>query len=204
MVYAVAGRASNGYSRRVLRQDYPGSKPKRVHCRLGIGRNCGRANRLGGADGGKTLARRGCEGMRACLRTHAPEGAPPGFGRTLDATKIYLHFRWLGERPDWTIREKNLTRYDHLHASARTIGPTIESLAMATVVITAYDVVNYPQGGGHFWVYLQYVLGLRLLGHDVYWLEAFRAKGREDLEAAALATFHARMEQYGLGGRYIL
>src|SRR5437588_608781 len=31
---------------------------------------------------------------------------------------------------------------------------------MATVVISAYDVVNYPQGGGHFWVYLQYVLGL--------------------------------------------
>ena len=75
---------------------------------------------------------------------------------------------------------------------------------MATVVISAYDVVNYPQGGGHFWVYLQYVLGLRLLGHDVYWLEAFRTKGREEQEAAALATFQARMQQYGLGGRCIL
>src|SRR5438477_1441325 len=75
---------------------------------------------------------------------------------------------------------------------------------MATVVISAYDVVNYPQGGGHFWVYLQYVLGLRLLGHDVYWLEAFRTKGREEQEAAAVATFQARMEQYGLGGRCIL
>ena len=75
---------------------------------------------------------------------------------------------------------------------------------MATVVISAYDVVNYPQGGGHFWVYLQYVLGLRLLGHDVYWLEAFRTKGQEEQEAAALATFQARMQQYGLGGRCIL
>src|SRR5438477_6266860 len=75
---------------------------------------------------------------------------------------------------------------------------------MATVVISAYDVVNYPQGGGHFWVYLQYVLGLRLLGHDVYWLEAFRSKGREEQEAAALATFRARMQQYGLGGKCIL
>jgi len=75
---------------------------------------------------------------------------------------------------------------------------------MATVVISAYDVVNYPQGGGHFWVYLQYVLGLRLLGHDVYWLEAFRTKGREEQEAAALATFQARLQQYGLGGRCIL
>ena len=72
---------------------------------------------------------------------------------------------------------------------------------MATVVISAYDVVNSPEGGGHFWVYLQYVLGLRLLGHDVYWLEAFRTKGREEQEAAALATFRARMQQYGLGNK---
>src|SRR5437879_13351235 len=75
---------------------------------------------------------------------------------------------------------------------------------MATIVISAYDVANYAQGGGHFWVYLQYVLGLRLLGHDVYWLEAFRTKGREDLEAAGLATFQARMQQYGLGEKCIL
>ena len=70
---------------------------------------------------------------------------------------------------------------------------------MATVVISAYDVANYPQGGGHFWVYLQYVLGLRLLGCDVYWLEAFRTKGREE-QKAALATFQERMQRYGLGG----
>ena len=75
---------------------------------------------------------------------------------------------------------------------------------MATVVISAYDVVNTPEGGGHFWVYLQYVLGLRLLGHDVYWLEAFRTKGREEQEAAALAIFRARMQQYGLGNKCIL
>src|SRR5206468_12212021 len=74
---------------------------------------------------------------------------------------------------------------------------------MATVVISAYDVVNYPQGGGHFWVYLQYVLGLRLLGHEVYWLEGFRSKGSEEQEAAALTTFQARMQQYGPGGKRI-
>src|SRR5260370_19748782 len=75
---------------------------------------------------------------------------------------------------------------------------------MATIVISAYDVVNYPEGGGHFWVYLQYVLGLRLLGYDVYWLEAFRTKGRAEQEAAALATFRARMQQYGLDSKCIL
>jgi hypothetical protein len=75
---------------------------------------------------------------------------------------------------------------------------------MATIVISAYDVVNCPLAGGHFWVYMQYVLGLRLLGHDVYWLEACRTKGRTEEEAAALATFLARVEQYGLANKCIL
>src|SRR5262245_10254802 len=75
---------------------------------------------------------------------------------------------------------------------------------MPTVVIAAYSVANFPEGGGHFWVYLQYVLGLRQLGYDVYWLEGFRTKGRTEQEAAALATFRARMEQHGLGTKTIL
>ncbi|HEY1304748.1 MAG TPA: hypothetical protein VGF24_14395 [Vicinamibacterales bacterium] len=75
---------------------------------------------------------------------------------------------------------------------------------MPVVVISAFDVAGFPQGGGHFWVYLQYVLGLRQLGCDVYWLEAFRTKGRTEREAAALVTFRARMQQWGLGGKSIL
>jgi hypothetical protein len=58
----------------------------------------------------------------AYVFTRWPEGPPPAFVRVLDAARIYLHFRWLGERPDWTVREKNLTRYDHLHASAERLG----------------------------------------------------------------------------------
>lgn len=58
-----------------------------------------------------------CE--RAYLGARWPEGTPPSFSRKLDAARIYLHFRWLGERPDWTVREKNLSRYDHLQASAK-------------------------------------------------------------------------------------
>ena len=75
---------------------------------------------------------------------------------------------------------------------------------MPTVVIAPYNVATFPEGGGHFWVYLQYVLGLRQLGCEVYWLEAFRTKGRTELEAAALAMFRARMERYGLGGKCFL
>src|SRR2546425_8507459 len=79
-----------------------------------------------------------------------------------------------------------------------------ESHRMPTIVISSYGVSNFPEGGGHFSVYLQYVLGLRQLGYDVYWLEAFRTKGRAEREAAALHTFRARMERYGLGEKFIL
>ena len=75
---------------------------------------------------------------------------------------------------------------------------------MPTIVLAPFNVAAFPEGGGHFWVYLQYVLGLRQLGCEVYWLEAFRRKGRTEQEAAALTTFRLRMEQQGLGGKYIL
>jgi hypothetical protein len=58
----------------------------------------------------------------AYVHARWPEGAPSSFGETLDAAKIYLHFRWLGERPDWTVREKNLSRYDYLRATAQGAG----------------------------------------------------------------------------------
>src|SRR5437660_9465203 len=75
---------------------------------------------------------------------------------------------------------------------------------MPTVVIAPFNVVNHPEGSGHFWVYLQYALGLRKLGCEVYWLEGFRAAGHAEKKAAALATFHARMEQFGLGRNVVL
>ncbi len=73
-----------------------------------------------------------------------------------------------------------------------------------TVVIGAYKVAAYPEIGGHFWVYLQYALGLRQLGCDVYWLEAFRTKGHKEEDAAAVATFLARMKRYGLADKCIV
>ena len=35
---------------------------------------------------------------------------------------------------------------------------------MSTVVISVYKVANFPDGGGHFWVYMQYAQALRRLG----------------------------------------
>ena len=75
---------------------------------------------------------------------------------------------------------------------------------MATVVISAYNVANTPDFGGHFWVYLQYAHGLRSLGCDVYWLERLRRDDHRPDASTAAATFFRRMERYGLGGRAML
>jgi len=75
---------------------------------------------------------------------------------------------------------------------------------MPAVVVAPFSVATFPAGGGHLWVYLQYMFALRQLGCEVYWLEGFRTKGRAQQEAAALATFRARMEQHGMGGKVIL
>jgi len=74
------------------------------------------------------------------------------------------------------------------------------------VVISVYKVANFPDGGGHFWVYMQYAQGLRRLGCDVYWLEQFRppASGDDAQEAALLAPFFERMKRFGLEGKTLL
>src|SRR5437868_296309 len=75
---------------------------------------------------------------------------------------------------------------------------------MVTVVLSPSNVVNFLEGGGHFWVYMQYVQGLRQLGCDVYWLESFRSSGDEQRDASVLSAFRQRMDRYGLGGKFLL
>ena len=55
-------------------------------------------------------------------RARWPAGAPPEFERRLSAARRYLHFRWLGERPDWTLREKSFWRFDQLFQTAQRMG----------------------------------------------------------------------------------
>ncbi len=67
----------------------------------------------------ETVVRR-CQ--REYQRARWPEGAPAEFTRTLDAARLYLHFRWLGERPDWTLRESNRWRFGQLRSLATRLG----------------------------------------------------------------------------------
>jgi hypothetical protein len=75
---------------------------------------------------------------------------------------------------------------------------------MNTVLISPFNVVNFPEGGGHFWVYMQYVQGLRQAGCDIYWLEKFRSSGNRTADAAKIKPFLERMERFGMGGKVIL
>jgi hypothetical protein len=72
------------------------------------------------------------------------------------------------------------------------------------VVVSANNVVNYLEGGGHFWVYMQYVDGLRRIGCDVWWLEEFRPTADRAGDAARIAAFKTRLRPYGLDEKLIL
>lgn len=88
---------------------------------------------------------------------------------------------------------------------------------MPTVIVSSYEVANYPDGGGHFWVYMQYIQGLRRAGCDVYWLEEFRPgygpaedrgqfqrRGDPVEDERAIALFLERARSFGLDRRVLL
>lgn len=75
---------------------------------------------------------------------------------------------------------------------------------MTTIVISPSNVVSYPEGGGHFWVFMQYAQGLRRLGCEVYWLEHFPSSGSREQDAQLLATFRERMARHGFDGKTLL
>ncbi len=47
-------------------------------------------------------------------RARWPDGAPAEFARTLAAARLYLIFRWLGDRPEWTTGEECHWRFEQL------------------------------------------------------------------------------------------
>ncbi|MGH8012113.1 MAG: hypothetical protein ACREQ4_06430 [Candidatus Binataceae bacterium] len=59
------------------------------------------------------------------------------------------------------------------------------------------SLAKYPPGGGHWSWFLQYPLGLRALGHRVFWFELLPASGDEALDRNRIRTFFARAAQYG-------
>jgi hypothetical protein len=73
-----------------------------------------------------------------------------------------------------------------------------------TIVLSAFDVLQYPEGGGHLSAFLQYVHGLRAEGCDVWWLEELSASGDRESDRRTAGRLSARLAAAGLPDRLIV
>jgi len=69
---------------------------------------------------------------------------------------------------------------------------------MSTRVCLSADALDYPKGGGHLWVYLNWALGLRALGCEVIWLEAISPTLSADELRTWVAALTGYLKHYGL------
>ena len=68
----------------------------------------------------------------------------------------------------------------------------------STSVCLLANTLNYPQGGGHFWAYLNWALGLHSLGCQVIWLESVSPGIPEYELQKKVASLKSFLERYGL------
>lgn len=72
------------------------------------------------------------------------------------------------------------------------------------IVLGGGFLAGYPEGGGHWTAFLQYLLGLRALGHDAWWLELLQGSGDPARDQWRIDTFFARLAEHGLADRCAL
>jgi len=75
---------------------------------------------------------------------------------------------------------------------------------MATTVCLSASTFNYPQGGGHRWVYLNWALGLLANGCRVIWLESVSPNAPLERGLANLEALQRDLEPFGLGASVAL
>jgi hypothetical protein len=76
--------------------------------------------------------------------------------------------------------------------------------AIRIVLADGGSFAGYPQGGGHWSCFLQYLFGLNALGHDVFWLEVLRSCGNRARDQRLIDIFFKRFERYGFKDRCAL
>jgi hypothetical protein len=72
------------------------------------------------------------------------------------------------------------------------------------VFVGSRFVAEYPEGGGNFWVPLQYIFGLRQHAVDAFWLELLSATGSASEDQKRIVTFFAHTERLGLEDRVLV
>lgn len=65
------------------------------------------------------------------------------------------------------------------------------------IVLANRSVASYPLGGGVWSWMMQYPLGLRALGHNIFWLELIKSSGDRARDGALANEFLARISRYG-------
>jgi hypothetical protein len=75
---------------------------------------------------------------------------------------------------------------------------------MSITVWLSTRTLDYPRLGGHFWVYLNWALGLRALGCDLVWLEPVAPGTPASKVQAMVDGLKSRLEPYDLADRVAL
>ena len=73
-----------------------------------------------------------------------------------------------------------------------------------TVFLGGGFAAKYLHGGGNFSVPLQWMLGLRRLKLDAFWLEHLPSEGNRREDERKIDNFQRQLRAHGLGGRYCL
>lgn len=69
---------------------------------------------------------------------------------------------------------------------------------MSITVCLLANTLCYPQGGGHFWAYLNWALGLRLQDCQVIWLESVSPEVSKHQLQKNIVSLKSKLERYGL------
>jgi len=69
------------------------------------------------------------------------------------------------------------------------------------IVLANQTLADYPQGGGHWTCFLQYLFGLTALRHRVFWLELLHSTGNPARDQRLINIFFGRFNRYGFKDR---
>ena len=67
-----------------------------------------------------------------------------------------------------------------------------DDMSRLRIVLGGRNLAGYPEGGGHWSCFLQYMLGLKALDQDVFWLELLSDANDGTLNQRLIAAFFDR------------
>lgn len=75
---------------------------------------------------------------------------------------------------------------------------------MTSVVVAPISVAMFPEGGGHLWVFLQWIRGLERNGCTVHWLECIEPRYQRVPTDAMVTSFLTTLRRLDLGDRVLV